>query len=107
MSLHSVVLPKELTQHFILFSDSAWYIVIASASRGPDENVEYGAPTTLYGFFTALTNMIFMFGAHTAVIEKAVKMDNPELYDRAYYAATAYVYAITLPAGITGKPFAL
>jgi len=24
--------------------DSAWYIVIASATRGPDENVQYGAP---------------------------------------------------------------
>ena len=45
--------------------------------------------------------MIFMFGAHTAVIEKAVKMDNPDLYDRAYYFATVYVYVITVPAGIT------
>ena len=58
--------------------------------------------TNVYGFFTALTNMIFMFGAHTAVIEKAVKMDNPDLYDRAYYFATVYVYVITVPAGITG-----
>lgn len=81
---------------------TAWYITIASVSRGPDEDVEYGAPTNLYGFFQGLTNMIFMFGGHTAVIEKAVKMNNPQLYDRAYYAATIYVYIITVPTGISG-----
>lgn len=81
---------------------TACYIVAASASRGPIENVEYTAPTSVYGFFTAFTNIIFMYGSHTAVIEKAVKMNNPELYDRAYYFTTIYVNAIALPSGITG-----
>ena len=47
---------------------TACYIVAASAANGPIENVEYTAPTSLYGFFTAFTNIIFMFGAHTVCV---------------------------------------
>ena len=38
------VLKWYLTHILFHFIDSAWYIVIASATRGPDENVQYGAP---------------------------------------------------------------
>ena len=48
---------------------TACYIVAASAANGPIENVEYTAPTSLYGFFTAFTNIIFMFGAHTVCVD--------------------------------------
>lgn len=47
---------------------TACYIVAASAAHGQIENVEYTAPTSLYGFFTAFTNIIFMFGAHTVCV---------------------------------------
>lgn len=81
---------------------TACYLTFSSIARGPDEDVEYGAPTTVYGFFWAFTDLLFMFGGHTAVIEKAVKMDNPDRYDRAYYAAVIYVYTITIPTGVSG-----
>ncbi|KAL7536611.1 hypothetical protein ACHAWF_005513 [Thalassiosira exigua] len=81
---------------------TACFLTAAAAARGPSEDVEYGAPTTTYGFFLAFTNLLFMFGGHTAAVEKAVVMDKPGMYDRAYAMATAYVYTITLPSGITG-----
>ena len=53
---------------------TACYIVAASASRGPIENVEYTAPTSVYGFFTAFTNIIFMYGSHTVCVECCMYM---------------------------------
>jgi auxin influx carrier (AUX1 LAX family) len=81
---------------------TALYLTIDAATIGPQEDVTYGAPTSFTGFFTGFVNLVFMFGAHTAAIEKAVVMDDPYHYDKAYGHATIYVYLITLPTGITG-----
>ena len=112
---------------------SACHLTITAVSQGPSGSVDYGGPQNFFGFFTGFCDLLFMFGGHTAAIEKAVKMDRPDLYDRAYgeyicnqcdYVAyyvitslsltslfffffflayaTLYVYAITLPTGISG-----
>lgn len=73
----------------------------------------FGAHTVCVGcgvftcsiFFVYLTGVlmdIYFSSTFQAVIEKAVKMNNPEMYDLAYYYTTIYVNAITLPSGITG-----
>jgi auxin influx carrier (AUX1 LAX family) len=81
---------------------TAFYLTIEAAIQGPIENVDYTAPTDFYSFFTGFTDLLFIFGGHTAAIEKASEMNNPEKYHVAYYYAVFYCYAITLPTGITG-----
>ena len=81
---------------------TAFYLVIEAASHEPVENVEYTAPTDFFSFFTGFTDLLFIFGGHTAAIEKASEMNSPEKYHVAYYYAVLYCYVITLPTGITG-----
>ena len=81
---------------------TAWYMVTASIIKGPVDDVEYTGPTSLKMFFTCLSSMIFMFGTHSASIEKADVMNKPSKYDVAYVFAMLYVYTITIPNGIAG-----
>jgi auxin influx carrier (AUX1 LAX family) len=81
---------------------TAFYLTIEATTQGPVENVEYAAPTDLFNFFTGFTDLLFMFGGHTAAIEKAVVMDRPDKYHIAYNFATLYVYVITFPTGGSG-----
>ena len=59
---------------------TAFYLTIEAARQGPIENVDYTAPTDFYSFFTGFTDLLFIFGGHTAAIEKASEMNNPEKY---------------------------
>ena len=81
---------------------TAWYMVTASVIEGPAPDVKYEGPTSLKMFFTCFSSMIFMFGTHSAVIEKADVMNKPSRYDVAYVFAMMYVYTITIPNAITG-----
>lgn len=63
---------------------SAFYLTIEAAITEPIQGVQYGAPTDFFGFFTGFTDLLFMFGGHTAAVEKAAEMDRANLYDRAY-----------------------
>ena len=83
---------------------TAWYMTISSAATAPIENVQYregGENASLQQFFSAFTALLFMFGGHTAAIEKADVMDDRRFYAGAYATATIYVYCITLPTGIS------
>jgi len=68
---------------------------------GPVEDVDYTGPTNLQDFFTVFSNMVFMFGTHSAAVNKADVMNRPSQYDRAYVWSILYVYTITIPNGIT------
>jgi auxin influx carrier (AUX1 LAX family) len=81
---------------------TAWYMTITSIVDGPVPNVDYTGPTTIQDFFTCFSAMVFMFGTHSAVIEKADVMNEPSRYDVAYVYSILYVYTMTLPNAITG-----
>ena len=38
---------------------------------GPVENVDYTGPTNLQDFATVFSNIVFMFGTHSAAVNKA------------------------------------
>lgn len=84
---------------------TAWFCTVSSVKETHAEafeSVEYDGPTTMKMFFTCLSSMIFMFGTHSAAIEKADVMNKPSRYDIAFNFAMLYVYTITLPNGLTG-----
>jgi auxin influx carrier (AUX1 LAX family) len=81
---------------------TAWYMVTASIIEGPAPDVAYDGPTSLKMFFTCFSSMIFMFGTHSASIEKADVMNKPSRYDIAYVFSMLYIYTITIPNGIAG-----
>ena len=81
---------------------TACFLTFNAISRGPNAGVSHDSPTRKQKFFTGFSDLLFMFGGHTAAIEKADVMDNPRIYDYAYALATVYVYVITLPTGICG-----
>merc|ERR1712224_996058 len=79
-----------------------WYMVATSIIDGSKNDVEYTGPTSMREFFTCFSSIIFMFGTHSASIEKADVMNKPSRYDIAYVFAMIYVYSITIPNGVTG-----
>ena len=76
-------------------------MTVSAALEGPNEDTEYGAPTDIRTFFTAFASLLFMFGGHTAAVEKADVMNDHSKYDIAFAHSVLYVYTITLPNGIT------
>jgi auxin influx carrier (AUX1 LAX family) len=79
-----------------------WYMVTTSVIEGSTDDVEYTGPTSMKMFFTCFSSIVFMFGTHSASIEKADVMNKPDRYDIAYVFAMLYVYSITIPNGVTG-----
>jgi auxin influx carrier (AUX1 LAX family) len=75
-------------------SYTAWYMVTESVIVGPAPDVVYKGPTSLKMFFTCFSSLVFMFGTHSAAIEKADVMNKPSRYDIAYVFAMLYVYTI-------------
>jgi len=75
-------------------SYTAWYMVTESVIVGPAPDVVYEGPTDLKMFFTCFSSLVFMFGTHSAAIEKADVMNKPNRYDIAYVFAMLYVYTI-------------
>jgi len=80
---------------------TAWYMTVSSIVMGPVENVDYTGPTNLQDFATVFSNIVFMFGTHSAAVNKADVMNKPSQYDRAYVWSILYVYTITIPNGIS------
>ena len=50
---------------------TAWYMTVSSIVMGPVENVDYTGPTNLQDFATVFSNIVFMFGTHSAAVNKA------------------------------------
>ena len=71
---------------------TAWFMTITSAVEGPIDDVEYGAPDSLEGFFTGFVQLLFVYGGHTSNIEVADVMDSPESYDKSYFWSYLYVF---------------
>ena len=49
----------------------AGFLTFNAISRGPNEGVPHDSPTRKEKFFTGFSDLLFMFGGHTAAIEKA------------------------------------
>ena len=79
---------------------TAWYFTIDSIIEGKAEDVTYEHAASVEDFFLGFTALLFMFGGHSAVTEKADVMNEPKKYDVAYIFAILYTYLITLPNGI-------
>ena len=79
---------------------TAWYFTVDSIVTGKAEDVTYEHASSIEDFFLGFTALLFMFGGHSAVTEKADVMNDTKKYDIAYIFAIIYTYLITLPNGI-------
>jgi len=79
----------------------SWYMTIAAAAIGPDEDVVYDGPMDLEEWFRGMVGLLFVFGGHASNIEVADVMDDHSTYDRSYFYSFCYVFSLTLPNAIS------
>lgn len=79
----------------------SWYMTVAAAVIGPDDDVIYDGPLNAEEWFRGMVSLLFVFGGHASNIEVADVMDDHATYDKSYFYSFIYVFTLTLPNAIS------
>jgi len=63
----------------------SWYMTVAAAIIGPDDDVVYDGPLDAEEWFRGMVSLLFVFGGHASNIEVADVMDDHSTYDKSYF----------------------